>query len=161
MSAVLSTSLLGVSAQGWLRQVDDEGNVQRHFWGGPPFWAKADVLFVSDEDIDGQDEYLNRWTDDVPIVALTRNRRGAEVHHEGAWHSIAAFPAREVDPTGAGDVFAASFLIRYEETRDVGESMRFASAASACSIEGTGIEGIARRDEIEARMSSHPEIVLR
>ena len=88
---------------------------------------------------------LERWADDVPIVVVTRERRGARVHHEDAWHEIDAFPADEVDPTGAGDVFSAAFLVHYSEAADVGKATRFASAAAACSVEAQGIEGIAER----------------
>ena len=161
MAAQFAGALVGVSAQGWLRRVDREHRVRRAAWSGQPFWGGCKVFFVSDEDLGRHPEQLERWVADVPIVALTRNRRGARLHMEGRWREIAAFPAREVDPTGAGDVFAAAFLVRYRETDDVAEAMRFASAAAACSIEAPATEGIAGREEIERRMAEHPEVALR
>jgi sugar/nucleoside kinase (ribokinase family) len=135
--------------------------VRRSSWRGEAFWLGAEVLFVSDEDLGRNRKPVARWTSDVPIVALTRDRHGARVHADGRWWKIAAFPSREVDPTGAGDVFAAAFLVRYRETKDVGQSARFASAAAACSIEGGGIEAIADRDQIEGLLAAHPDVVLR
>lgn len=161
LAAAFPGSLVAVSAQGWLRLVDRNRRVWRRAWEGPRFWSGCQVLFVSDEDLGRRRDQLAPWTAEVPIVALTRNRRGARIHMERRWRSIGAFPAREVDPTGAGDVFAAAFLVRYRETADVGETMRFASAAAACSIEAPGTEGIAGREEIEARMAEHPEVALR
>jgi 1D-myo-inositol 3-kinase len=161
MGCVFSGSFVGVSAQGWLRRVDKQHRVRKWAWSGPPFWAGCRVLFVSDEDLGQRREQLKRWCAEVPIVVLTRNRRGARVHVNEQWHDIEAFPANEIDPTGAGDVFAAAFLVRYHETEDVAEAMRFASAAAACSIESRGIEGIAERGRIEERMSQHPGVVLR
>jgi sugar/nucleoside kinase (ribokinase family) len=161
LGRAFTRGLAGVSAQGWLRRLDGSKRVRRAAWEGAPFWRGCRVLFVSDEDIGRRGEQLERWTARVPIVALTRYRKGARVHARGRWRSIAAFPAKEVDPTGAGDVFAAAFLVRYHETGETGEAARFASAAAACSVEGRGIERIATRREIEARMKAHPEIVLR
>lgn len=152
---------VGVAAQGWLRRVDKQQRVRRWAWGGPAFWAGCRALFVSDEDLGRRREQLERWCADVPMVVLTRDRRGARVHLDGRWRSIGAFPARELDPTGAGDVFAAAFLVRHYETDDIVETMRFASAAAACSIEARGIEGIADRACIEERMAQHPGVTLR
>jgi sugar/nucleoside kinase (ribokinase family) len=118
------------------------------------------VLFVSDEDVAGEEHQLDRWAKDVPIVVVTRERRGARVHHDDAWHEIEAFPAEEVDPTGAGDVFAAAFLVHYSESADVGKATRFASAAAVLSVEAQGIEGIANRQQIEERVAAHPELEL-
>jgi sugar/nucleoside kinase (ribokinase family) len=149
-----------VSAQGWLRRVDEAGHVRGQAWDGEPFWRGCDVLFVSDEDVGTRSDQVERWIGDVPIVAVTSNRRGARVHDNGRWRSIAAFPANEVDPTGAGDVFATAFLIELHTTDDVASATRFASAAAACAIEEPGIAAIATRDQIEQRMRAHPEVVL-
>jgi sugar/nucleoside kinase (ribokinase family) len=119
------------------------------------------VLFVSDEDLGEHKGQLERWKAEVPVVALTRYREGAEVYSGGQVRSIGAYPTEEVDPTGAGDVFATAFLVRYHETGDLAEATRFASAAAACSVEGAGIERVATRETIEARMEEHPEIALR
>lgn len=161
MSSALHSALLGVSAQGWLRTVDKEHRVRKRAWQGAPFWAGADILFVSDEDITANSPQLERWCADVPIVAFTHNRRGSQIHTGGAWRAIPAYPANEVDPTGAGDIFATAFMIEYRATTDVPRAARFASAAAACAVEASGIESIAGRDEIERRMAAHPEIDLR
>ena len=161
LGCAFSGSLVGAAAQGWLRRVDKQQRVRKWAWQGPPFWSGCRVLFVSDEDLGERREQLDRWCAEVPIVVLTRNRKGARVYTDGRWRTIAAFPAREVDPTGAGDIFAAAFLARYHETDDMAEAMRFASAASACSIEARGVESVADRATIEARMAQHREVVLR
>jgi sugar/nucleoside kinase (ribokinase family) len=161
LSGSLGAGLVGVSAQGWLRRVDSSQRVRRTAWAGEPFWRGATVVFVSDEDIGRRRDQIEVWEPDVPVVAVTRASRGAKVWADGRWRRIRAFPANEVDPTGAGDVFATAFLVRYHETHDAAEATRFASAASACSVEGVGVEPVARRDEIEERMARHAEIVLR
>lgn len=161
MAGLFGNSLVGISAQGWLRQIDVHKDVRRRAWTGEPFWSGADAVFVSDEDLGRRRDQLEPWTRDVALVAMTEDRRGASIHCGGRWRKIAAFPCEEVDPTGAGDVFAAAFLVRYHETTDVGEAARFGSAAAACAVEALGAQGIAGRERIEARMREHPEIVLR
>ncbi|MBR7119378.1 MAG: hypothetical protein IKC77_04195, partial [Lentisphaeria bacterium] len=60
--------------------------------------------------------------------------------------------------TGAGDVFHGAFCVRYLETKDVYECMRFASAVSAlkCLKSGgrTGIPSRAEVDEFLKRVCS-------
>jgi hypothetical protein len=154
-------SLVGVSVQGWLRALDGDGNVMRRAWDGPAFWRGARALFVSDEDLADDPGQLDGWTRDVPIVAMTKARLGAEVWAGGGWRSMDAFPADEVDPTGAGDTFATAFLIRFRETGDVAEAARFGAAAASISVGGIGVAATPERAAIEQRMAEYPEVALR
>ncbi len=160
-AAFSETTLVGVSAQGWLRALDIDGNVVRAAWGGAPYWAGADVVFVSDEDLDGDTDVLAAWARDVRIVAMTKSRHGAEIFADGAWRRMDAFDEDEVDPTGAGDTFATAFLIRLHETGDIAEAARFGAAAASVSVGGTGTAATPSREEIEERMRRYPEIALR
>ncbi len=90
----------------------------------------------------------------APVVILTRGRAGYTIWHEGARSDLEAAVSCEKDPTGAGDVFATAYLVRYGETHDVLESARFASVAAAISVEGSGIESVAGREQIEARVAA-------
>lgn len=160
ISGLFTAALIGVGAQGWLRALDEDGHVQPQAWTGAPFWAGSQVLFVSDEDIVGEESQLDRWAVEVPVVVVTRANHGTRVHSDGTWREIDAFPAQEVDQTGAGDVFAAAFLVRLKETNDVAAAARFASVAAAFAVEAEGIEAIATREQIDGRLSQHPEVVL-
>lgn len=154
-------SLAGVSAQGWLRTADAAGRVWHTPWHGEPFWAGADVLFVSDEDLADGPEELERWAADVPVVAMTESWRGARVYTDGHWRRMDSFPETEVDPTGAGDTFATGFLIRLHESGDVGEAARFGAAAASLSVGGIGATAIPARAEVEGRMLRYPDVALR
>jgi 1D-myo-inositol 3-kinase len=153
-------SLVGVSAQGWLRSLDADGRVVHTPWRGPPFWAGCRVLFVSDEDLADGREQLEAWTAGLPVVAMTESWRGARVYSGGRWRRMEAFPEREVDPTGAGDTFATAFLIRLLETGDVDEAARFGAAAASLSVAGVAAEAIPTREEIERRLAEYPEVAL-
>ena len=158
LAGALECDLVGVSAQGWLREVSPDGRVRKIAWRGEPFWRGAHLVVASDEDIEPDPSQVDRWAEETPVVALTLARRGVRVHAGGVWLRMPAYVRDEVDPTGAGDVFAAAFLIRYHETRDVREAMRFASAAASLAVAAPGVEGIGGREEIEAVIRAHPEV---
>ncbi|MEX0750963.1 MAG: carbohydrate kinase family protein, partial [Dehalococcoidia bacterium] len=136
-------------------------NVRKTDWSGVPFWRGADVVFVSDEDLGGDEAMLDRWSAEAPTVVMTRARRGARVCSAGEWGEIEAFPQEEVDPTGAGDTFATAFLIRLHETGDLAEATRFGGDAASVSVGGVGAAAMPERGEIERHMREHPEITLR
>ena len=159
-------SLIGVGVQGWLRNIgpnDEVTPVSPDQWDSRALHEAADALFVSEEDLPVEDiqTTVGAWSRRVPIVALTRGDGGAEVSFRGEWRHIGAFPAKSIDPTGAGDIFAAAFLIRYHETSDAWDAVRFASAAASCVIEADGVLGVPGREQIEARLLSCPDIVAR
>jgi sugar/nucleoside kinase (ribokinase family) len=157
-------ALLGVSAQGWLREIGPGGRVQAlppERWRAEEVLRPAHILFVSDEDFPPSfaEAVLERWSRQVEVLAYTRADRGAEICHRGTWRHIDAFPAEAVDPTGAGDVFAAAFLVRYRETSDPWEAARFAASAASFAVESDGLANIPDRAMIEARLQANPAIM--
>ena len=147
-----SESTVVASIQGWLRQWDDEGRVSPCRWTGADVLPLVDAAILSVDDIDDTTA-LDRWKGLVPVLIFTRGSRGSDVHHNGEWHHVDAFPVAEVDPTGAGDVFAAAYLVRFGETRDVLASAKFASCAASFCVARQGTEGIPYRAEVDARLA--------
>ena len=163
LARLFNGSLLGIGAQGWLRRVGRDSRVRQimpadfHAHG---MLRYARALFLSDEDIPLGEAppALTYWSDLVQIVAFTRGDGGADVCVRGNWRHIDAFPVRMVDPTGAGDVFAAAFLIRLWESGDVWKATRFAACAASFAVEGEGITTVPNREQIEARLTEYPDI---
>jgi sugar/nucleoside kinase (ribokinase family) len=155
-----SASIVGVSAQGWLRSLDADGRVVQSSWDGDPYWDGADVVFASDEDLGGGDRSIDAWMRDVGVVAMTESWRGARVYSGGQWRRMDAFPETEVDPTGAGDTFATAFLVRLRENADVDDAARFGAAAASLSVGGVAAAAIPTRAEIELRLAQYPEVTL-
>ena len=151
-------SLIGVTPQGWMRRWDDEGRVSPIAWTAPekvlPF---ARVLILSEEDVSGDMALIQEYVELTEIVVVTAGWKGSTVYH-GSQRRY--FPAREViavDPTGAGDVFAAAYLIRLEETGDPWEAAHFANCVASFSIEKPGVTGIPNRQQVEAcLLTSYP-----
>ena len=163
VAAGFTSALIGVGAQGFLREVDDAHRVRPvspDRWEAEGHLREADVLFVSDEDVSAGEAAaaIERWTRMVDIVVFTRGDRGADVYCRGEGRHIDAFPANAADLTGAGDVFAGAFLIRLRESDDAWDATRFAACAASFVVESEGIEAMPTRDQIEARLREHPGI---
>ena len=157
MASRFAGALLGVAPQGWLRRTSAEGMVEAAEWYDGEVLERADVVVLSEMDvIDGR--IPEGWLEHDGIFLLTRGRRGAVMRHEGRWYEIPAYPAREVDPTGAGDVFAAAFLIRYFESADAFAASLFASCAASLMVEVTGAGAIPTRDQVQQKMNCYPDM---
>ena len=158
---VFRDAMIGLCPQGWLREVQPDGSVVRRRWARSACVRGASVVVVSEEDIEGDEEALEQWQEEAPIVVVTGGRGGARIYSDGDWRGIGAFPHEEVDPTGAGDVFATAFMIALDESKDVAAAARFASAAAGLSVEGAGTSRVATREEVETVLAAHPEVVLK
>ena len=74
----------------------------------------------------------------VTAIVVKRGAEGATYHDaESAIHAR-AFTAEEVDPTGAGDCFGATFVTCRLQGRSAEEALRYASASGARAV---GIKG--------------------
>ncbi len=140
-------SVVVAALQGWLRQWDAAGIVTPKPWLGSDLLPHVDAAVVSAEDTDDP-AAIDRWADLAPVLIVTLGDRGARLHVGGAWHDIPPFPAREIDPTGAGDVFAAAYAVSLRDTRDPLQSARFASAAASLSVQGHTTSTIPTRPQI-------------
>jgi hypothetical protein len=147
-------SLVGATPQGWLRQWDTMGAVTPSALtqaSVPPPHVRA--LILSPDDVGpSADEIVARWARIVPLIAVTCSKDGAYFWENGARSKLfAGYPALEVDPTGAGDVFAAAFLCELHVTGDASRAIDFANQVAACSVEAVGGEGIPTREMVAAR----------
>jgi sugar/nucleoside kinase (ribokinase family) len=144
-------ALLGVTPQGWLRRWDADGRVRPARWeNAAAFLGRADVVILSREDVGGDEVYLDSLAAQARLMVVTDGWRGATVYRGGERQHIPPRPTREVDPTGAGDVFAAAFLIRLAETGDPMTAARFANIVASMSVEAPGMDAIPYREQVEA-----------
>lgn len=148
-------ALRAATPQGWLRRLDDARRV--HLVGHEAIVDRLpplDLIVVSEEDVAGDEKAVDAYRERARIVILTSGARGATLYAgEGTMH-IPAVPAREVDPTGAGDVFTTAFLIQYYQNKDLLAAGRFAAAAAALVVEKEGPVGIPTLAEVEERLST-------
>ena len=146
-------ALLGVTPQGFFRQWDAEGQVGYCEWqDAERVLRHADLVVLSMEDLAHDRARLERFVAISPLLVLTRGAEGATVYQEGRATDTPGFAVAEIDPTGAGDVFATAFMIRYHETGDALEAAWFANSAASYVIEGVNTTTIPTRDQVEWRV---------
>ena len=135
--------------QGWLRELDITKVRAHQVDALSGELAGRDAVFVSEEDLLDPDG-AEAWCAHVPAVVLTRAEQGTTIWSDNCTRSPACARSQAVDPTGAGDVFAAAFMVRLHESGDAVEAGRFATAAAALAVQGRGIEAIGNRAAIES-----------
>ncbi len=146
-------SLLGLTPQGMMRAWDERGYVRAVRWErAEELLDRVDVLVLSPEDLPEPTE-LARFTQLVDVVAVTESSRGAVVYERGRGHAFPAYRSRVSDPTGAGDTFAAAFLVELSSTGCVERAAHFANCAASFVIEAEGPSGLPDRGQVEERMA--------
>ncbi len=141
-------------AQGYLRGWDADGTVRARAWEDAADAVRSvDATVLSEEDLaDPRD--AERWSIAAPVV-VTLAERGARVLRGGHAVEIAGFRAdRVIDPTGAGDAFAAGLALTLGEGRDLLAAARYANAVASFAVEGVGQAGLAERARVDARLGS-------
>ena len=146
-------SLIGVTPQGWMRHRKSDSRVLAKYWNSAALILPyADVLILSDEDLNTYPDELEKYIELTKIVVLTKGKHGATLYENGRVLDSNAYPANEIDPTGAGDVFAAAFLIKYYETQSPQEALNFAHCAASFAVEGRHTANIPTLDSIRKRL---------
>jgi hypothetical protein len=151
-------AIIGMTPQGMMRRWQQPFPCRIAYQPfNPPvaFLRRLNLLVMSIEDVHGDVSVAEGYAEHCRFVALTYGARGADLYVDGVKHHVAAYPAVERDPTGAGDVFAAALMIRYQESHDPIEAGYFAAVVAAASVEGLGISAIPDRETIESRLQQH------
>jgi sugar/nucleoside kinase (ribokinase family) len=155
IATLFTDGAVGAAAQGWLRQVKPDGLVAPRAWRSERLLQSVQALFLSREDIRGQEAQVAEWFQRMPVGVLTADRDGALLFVNGERYEVHPRPAREVDPTGAGDVFAATFLIQYQRDGDPWQAAAAAACAGALAVEGEGWSAVADRARLDAALAEY------
>jgi sugar/nucleoside kinase (ribokinase family) len=159
-ATALEPGVVGAIAQGYVRAIDGEGLVSARGWARPEHdLLGVHVLFLSEHDLPDAEGGARNLLAHVPMVALTRGWRGVTLLTRQGTYEVPSLPRPEVDPTGAGDVFAAAFLVRYQETGDPLEATAFAACAASCVVEGVGTTTLGDREEVLRRVALRERMI--
>ncbi len=142
-------SFLGLTPQGWMRRWDQEGRVAPAAWEHADWLLpRADAVVISEEDVAGDEAVIARWAAQTHVLAVTRGAAGCTLYVWGVPEDVPGFPAVEVDPTGAGDVFAATLFVELRRGCPPLEAARLANCVAAVSVTRPGLTGVPTRKEI-------------
>lgn len=149
-------STVAAAAQGWLRDLQGDGEVVARGWVPPPtLLGRLQALFLSAEDVRGQEAEMLEWLQRLPLAAVTAGASGALLYVNSERYEIRPRPTREVDPTGAGDVFAAAFLIHYHREGDPWAAAALAACAASLSVEGEGWSAVPDAARLNAELKAY------
>ncbi len=147
------SSLIGVTPQGWLRHWDSSGRVSISEWPESTFvLQRVGACIISLDDVGGDEEIISDLASACRILAVTEGARGSRLYWNGDVRRFHAPKMVAEDDTGAGDIYAAAFLVRLFTTRDPWEAARFATLLAAFSVTRTGLDSIPTPEEIEECM---------
>jgi ribokinase len=100
--------------------------------------SRVDLVCLSDEDIGEDRSSLEHLRRHVAVVALTHGKAGCHVFEGEDCLFVPALPAHSVDPTGAGDTFAAAMSLAKAAGYHTLDAARLGSAAASVVVEGLG-----------------------
>jgi sugar/nucleoside kinase (ribokinase family) len=142
-------SFVGVTPQGWMRRWDQDGHVSCCQWDDAgPLLARADAVVLSEEDVEGDETLVARYAAQTQLLVVTQWVAGCTVYWHGQARHFPALPVDEVDPTGAGDIFAAAFFVWLQRSGDPWTAARFANCVAAHSATRAGLASTPSPGEI-------------
>ena len=133
---------LSVIPQGYFREFAHDGKVSQRPLANSSFFKYAQYTILSEEDLGFDDgSFTNILKEVCPTLVLTKGDKGSTIYKQNQQTQIPAFslnPDEIVDFTGAGDCYAASFLVQKAEGKSDTEAAYFASFFAAQKIGGLG-----------------------
>lgn len=133
---------VSIDAQGFVRRVGEDGyvhSIKRIL--SEDALKNVSYLHMNFEE---QMFFLNRDVKELfdmnpdMVVEITNSEHGSIVMDKHRCFYIPALETSPLDPTGAGDVYAAVFIAKHAESRDLLESGLYAAACASIKVEKTG-----------------------
>jgi sugar/nucleoside kinase (ribokinase family) len=142
-------TFLGVTPQGWMRRWDQFGKLSGCLWEkAEPWLARADAVVLSDEDVDNDELLVAQYASQTRLLVMTHGTTGCTVYTQGQTRSFSAPSVQEVDPTGAGDIFATTFFVSLQRCGDPWTAARFANCVAAGSVTRAGLDATPYPEEV-------------
>ena len=140
-------------AQGYLREWSADGAITPRSWDdAEDIVPLVSAVVLSEDDVAGDLSAPRRWSRNGRVY-VTLAERGVLVLDRGTETTVPGYSVeRVVDPTGAGDAFAAGLAIALADGRSPDECARFANAVASFAVEDVGMAGLADRPRVDARM---------
>jgi hypothetical protein len=145
LDAVDASSFIGITPQGWLRRWGADGRVSQapaNWTHAERFLARADAVVMSIEDINGDWSAAQRWAALSRVLVVTQSEKGCTLFVNGDTLQVPAPEVQQVDPTGAGDVFAAAFFVALQRGETPQRAAEVANCLASQSVTRPQMEGL-------------------
>ncbi|MGN8158800.1 sugar kinase [Salinisphaera sp. RV14] len=125
--------------------------------------SSTDILLPSDDELNvlvdraAEDDAVARAFElGVGEVVLKRGGEGCRYYDSSGMRELPGFKVEEVDPTGAGDSFGATFCTLRSQGMAAADALVYANAAGASAVSRQGaMEGTSTREQLDAFIAAH------
>jgi hypothetical protein len=146
-------SLIGITPQGWMRKRLETNQITYKPWiPGKETIERADSVIISIEDVQKDEETINGYAQQFKLLVVTEGFNGARVYQRGEQRHFSAPKMKVVDPTGAGDIFAAVFFIYLRATDNPWKAAEAAVHLASLSVGRKGLNGIPKPEEVQSSL---------
>lgn len=144
-------AFVGVTPQGWMRTSDGQGRVLHQLWAeADHILPLASAVVLSVEDIGGDWELAVQFAQKTSVLVVTCGWDGGTIFLDGEPTTFPAVSVTEIDPTGAGDIFATAFFIAMAGGLRPMGAAQYAACLAAHSVKRVGLASTPRPEEIAA-----------
>lgn len=148
-SDALDDVFIGVTPQGWLRRWDETGRVFAKPWDSAgEILRRADAVVISIDDVNGDWRLALTWAAQARLFVVTQNKAGSTLFLNGEPIHVETVPVEEVDPTGAGDIFAATLFITLQRGVDAVKACAYANCVAAQSVTRRSLAGLPTPEDL-------------
>jgi sugar/nucleoside kinase (ribokinase family) len=120
-----------------------------------PSGNEVTLLATAGSEAGAIDELLKRG---VREVVVKRGKDGCSFYDGTSETHLPAFSVEEIDPTGAGDCFGATYIACRSQGMEAGQALRYACASGAMAVTAMGpMEGTATLAELDAFIAKTSE----
>lgn len=152
MLAAFPKARILLTLQGMLRAWGADGRVRFKRWLDAAALKRIDVIVFSEEDILEAPELEREIAAVCRRVVVTRAERGGTVYLDGKANAYTTPQVAVINPTGAGDVFAAGLLAAWHILGDFDRAVPVAAALGATAVTRNLLDGAPTTAEVEAAL---------
>ena len=147
-----------LTPQGNLRQWGDDKQVHFKRWFDKDVLSHIDIVIFSKADIAAAPDLEYEFARATEHVIVTNGVHGGTYYHNGTPTNYDAISVNEVEPTGAGDVFAASLLSSLPKVNhDMQAALKVAAQLAGLSVTRLGTRDTISAEEVQQALHKAQE----
>jgi sugar/nucleoside kinase (ribokinase family) len=147
--SAFENSAICVTPQGFMRFREPDGLVRAIPWDdAEQVLSRARLTVLSEEDIRHDPGLEFVFARIAPLMVVTRAERGGTVYRNGEASDFPAEKVEQVEPTGAGDVFATVLHAALDHLGDLDRAIRVATYLAGQSVTRVGFASAPTPEEV-------------